>query len=140
MNDFVLPALFARVGPRLPQWPHALALCAALNAAQMLKLLPRDALAAFDGKTYGLTVTDAGIDIRFRHAGGRFAPVFGAAEPDVCFAATLATFARLTRRDEDPDTLFFSRKLVITGDTALGLQIKNLLDAVEWPAWLARWR
>lgn len=138
MNDFVLPTVLARIGPRLPQWPHALALCAALNAVQVLKLLPRDALAAFDGKTFGLTVTDAGIDIRFRHAGGRFAPVFGPAEPDVRFGATLATFVRLARRDEDPDTLFFNRKLAITGDTALGLQIKNLLDAVEWPAWNVR--
>jgi O2-independent ubiquinone biosynthesis accessory factor UbiT len=138
MNEFVLPAIFARVGPRLPQWPHALGMCAALNAAQVLKLLSRDALAAFEGKTFGISVTDAGIDIRFKHANGRFAPVFGQGEADVRFAATLVTFVRMARREEDPDTLFFNRKLAITGDTALGLQIKNLLDAVEWPAWMVK--
>lgn len=31
----------------------------------------------------------------------------------------------------DPDTLFFRRKLLIVGDTELGLQIKNLLDTIE---------
>ncbi|SNB73692.1 SCP-2 sterol transfer family protein [Kingella negevensis] len=35
-------------------------------------------------------------------------------------------------REEDPDTLFFNRKLQIEGDTELGLITKNLLDCVEW--------
>ena len=35
-------------------------------------------------------------------------------------------------REEDPDTLFFNRKLVIEGDTELGLVVKNLLDSVDW--------
>ena len=36
-------------------------------------------------------------------------------------------------REEDPDTLFFNRKLQIEGDTELGLITKNLLDSVDWP-------
>jgi predicted lipid carrier protein YhbT len=35
-------------------------------------------------------------------------------------------------REEDPDTLFFNRKLIIEGDTELGLIVKNLLDSVDW--------
>lgn len=31
----------------------------------------------------------------------------------------------------DPDTLFFRRKLLITGDTEIGLHLKNLLDTVR---------
>ena len=31
-------------------------------------------------------------------------------------------------REIDPDTLFFQRKLLMTGDTELGLEIKNFLD------------
>lgn len=31
----------------------------------------------------------------------------------------------------DPDTLFFQRRLVIEGDTELGLYVKNLMDAIE---------
>lgn len=33
---------------------------------------------------------------------------------------------------EDPDTLFFQRKLSIEGDTELGLEVKNLLLSVEF--------
>ena len=36
-----------------------------------------------------------------------------------------------TRR-EDPDTLFFNRRLCIEGDTATGVHVKNLLDALEY--------
>ena len=39
----------------------------------------------------------------------------------------------LARRLEDPDTLFFSRRLSMEGDTELGLLVKNTLDAIELP-------
>ncbi len=43
----------------------------------------------------------------------------------------------------DPDTLFFQRKLLITGDTEVALQLKNLLDTVPLaeriPAPLLTW-
>lgn len=32
---------------------------------------------------------------------------------------------------EDPDTLFFRRRLVIEGDTELGLGVKNFLDGLD---------
>ena len=35
-------------------------------------------------------------------------------------------------RQEDPDTLFFNRRLKIEGDTELGLVVKNLLDSIDW--------
>ena len=34
-------------------------------------------------------------------------------------------------RKEDPDTLFFQRRLSIEGDTELGLEVKNLMDSVD---------
>jgi hypothetical protein len=40
----------------------------------------------------------------------------------------------LTLRLEDPDTLFFNRRLLIEGDTDLGLRVKNMLDGVELEA------
>ena len=39
----------------------------------------------------------------------------------------------LARRQEDPDTLFFSRRLSMEGDTELGLLVKNTMDAIELP-------
>ena len=35
-------------------------------------------------------------------------------------------------RKEDPDTLFFQRRLSIEGDTELGLEVKNLMDNIEF--------
>lgn len=135
---FALPDWLARIGPRLPQWPHALALCAGLNGALALKLLQRDDLAILDNRHFSVQVSDAGIDCRFTYRNGRFLPRFGqATAPDVRFRGRLATFLKLASRQEDPDTLFFHRELVIEGDTELGLTIKNLLDAVEWPSWTA---
>lgn len=48
-------------------------------------------------------------------------------------------FLLLASRQEDPDTLFFRRRLVIEGDTELGLSIKNLIDSLDpdmLPAWV----
>jgi len=38
----------------------------------------------------------------------------------------------LASRREDADTLFFQRRLVLTGDTELGLTARNLLDQLPW--------
>ena len=53
------------------------------------------------------------------------------ASPATTFTATARDLARLALRLEDPDTLFFDRRLRIEGDTDLGLRIKNMLDAVD---------
>lgn len=48
-------------------------------------------------------------------------------------------FLLLASRQEDPDTLFFRRRLVIEGDTELGLAIKNLIDSLDpdmLPSWM----
>ena len=38
----------------------------------------------------------------------------------------------LASRLEDADTLFFQRRLEVTGDTELGLTARNLLDRLPW--------
>jgi predicted lipid carrier protein YhbT len=55
-------------------------------------------------------------------------PAFG--RPDVTIRASFGDYLALALRREDPDTLFFTRRLVIEGDTGLGLEIKNALDAL----------
>lgn len=50
---------------------------------------------------------------------------------DVEFQGSSKAFLHLASRQEDPDTLFFQRSLMIEGDTELGLGIKNLLDSLE---------
>ncbi|GAA5139984.1 ubiquinone anaerobic biosynthesis accessory factor UbiT [Thalassotalea piscium] len=50
---------------------------------------------------------------------------------DVTFEADSVSLLKLFGQTVDPDTLFFQRKLLITGDTELGLEIKNFLDDVD---------
>jgi predicted lipid carrier protein YhbT len=50
---------------------------------------------------------------------------------DLAIGAAAHDFLLLARRQEDPDTLFFSRRLALEGDTELGLLVKNTLDALD---------
>ena len=132
--SFTLPSFIARVGGRLPQWPHAVALTTGLNAIVKMKLLPDDSLALLEGKNFLIDVLDTGGRAAFTFRDGLFRPLFTAPEtPDLAFRANLSAFLQLAARQEDPDTLFFNRTLSIEGDTELGLIVKNMLDAMEWP-------
>ncbi|CAB1258472.1 SCP2 domain-containing protein [Vibrio cholerae] len=50
---------------------------------------------------------------------------------DVSFSGNLNDLVLIAGRKEDPDTLFFQRRLSIEGDTELGLEVKNLMDSVD---------
>lgn len=52
-------------------------------------------------------------------------------QEDVSFSGDANDLILIAARKQDPDTLFFQRRLVIEGDTELGLYVKNLMDAVE---------
>jgi len=139
MSDFTipkfrLPGFVASVGQKLPQWPHGLALVTGLNAALKMKLLPESELTALEDKLFRVQVLDTGGTAHFTYRNGFFRPVFQPErEPDLAFAANLSAYLQLLARQEDPDTLFFNRELEITGNTELGLIVKNMLDAVDWP-------
>jgi predicted lipid carrier protein YhbT len=124
-----LPQPLAALVARLPQWPPSAALAAGLNVL-LLPLLGRDARATLRGRVVAIQVADGGLDCRLRLVSIGFVPARGQA--DVVIRATACDYWRLARREEDPDTLFFARRLVIEGDTELGLAVKNALDAVEW--------
>jgi O2-independent ubiquinone biosynthesis accessory factor UbiT len=131
---FRLPTFVASLGHKLPQWPHALALVAGLNAALKMKLLPESELELLEDKLFRVRINDTGGEASYTYRNGMFRPVFRPTrEPDLAFAANLSAYLQLLARQEDPDTLFFNRELEITGDTELGLVVKNMLDAVEWP-------
>ena len=131
---FALPSLVARIGARLPQWPHSVNLALALNAARKLGVLPEETLQLLEGRYFRVTVLDTGMELDFTYNTGAFRPVFvSPGKPDLHFTARLSAFLQLVSRQEDPDTLFFNRTLTVEGDTELGLRVKNMLDALEWP-------
>ncbi|MGL5948533.1 MAG: ubiquinone anaerobic biosynthesis accessory factor UbiT [Aeromonas sp.] len=62
------------------------------------------------------------------------APSPNAPKADVVFSGEVNDFILIAARKEDPDALFFQRRLLITGDTELGLELKNLLDSLDLSA------
>ena len=59
-------------------------------------------------------------------------------KPDLTLSARTRDYLALALREEDADTLFFSRRLRMEGETDLGLLVKNTLDAVDWDAFRER--
>lgn len=89
----------------------------------------RSALEPLRGKVLRLEIAGLRAGPQFTFAGNCLVPVpFGAA--DVTIRAGLRDYLALALRREDPDSLFFARRLVIEGDTALGLTVKNALDSL----------
>ncbi len=136
--DITVPAPLARVISRLPVAPPSWALAQMLNQLRRRGVLPTD-MSLLAGRHYEIEVRDLGLRLRFTASERGFSAA-AAGAPDLRLSATLADFARMMLREEDPDTLFFHRRLVIEGDTELGLVVKNLLDSVDWSRTpLARW-
>lgn len=116
----------------LPQLPHSLAMSVILSAFLRNPFDPHDARQVL-GKVICLDVRDAGIRIKLRIGPRGFAPVPDAVAPHATITAGLREFLLLALRKEDPDTLFFDRRLCIEGDTDLGLIVKNSLDRANPP-------
>jgi len=95
-------------------------------------------LSELDGKSVCIHIKDALSRIYFRIEGGRLHPA-APGRTDVRISGTVEDFWRLALRAEDPDTLFFSRRLSIEGDTETGVHVKNLLDALDYD-WAAHFR
>ncbi len=89
-------------------------------------------LAPIEGRCVCLAISDTGNRWRFRVRAGRLFPQPAGEASDVSIRGALADFLLLATRGEDPDTLFFARRLSLEGDTETGLFIKNQLDALEF--------
>jgi len=130
---FTLPPIVAHCVGRLPQWPPAALLAAALSLA-LGRLVDVEQLIPLRDRRLELRVSDAGLRLRLSFNGRRFVPVFDTHPADVTIGASAFDFLLLARRQADPDSLFFSRRLVMEGDTELGLLVKNTLDAIDFAA------
>ena len=125
-----IPEPVRRLLSRLPQYPASAVFAAALTLG-LGATFGASAHPELAGKLIRLRITDAGVTFTFRVTPRGFAPS-GAANPDLTLAAAAEDFLALALRREDPDTLFFSRRLMMEGDTELGLLGKNTLDALEF--------
>lgn len=131
--DFRIPPALARVAARLPQQVPAQMLVTALNLA-LDRILPRADLQPLCAHHLQMQVSDAGLTLDFTLTEKGFARIRRSGKPDLIISASTRDYLALALREEDPDSLFFSRRLRMEGDTDLGLLVKNTLDAVDWEA------
>lgn len=87
-----------------------------------------EALAPLRGKVLRLELKELGTGPQLTLIGPFLLPAFGRA--DVTIRAKIEDYVALALRREDPDSLFFSRRIVVEGDTETGLALKNALDAL----------
>jgi len=72
-------------------------------------------------KCFYLHIKDKTMKVKVHHPGS----------PDVVMKGEFSTLLGLLMNRVDPDTVFFSRKLEISGNTATALCFKNILDSME---------
>lgn len=131
-QPFLLPLPLGNLLSHLPAYPGSMLLVTTLNLALAQHLAP-DVTQMLAGKKLRLRVTDAQWTFDFAWRNSRFSPCMNKDMADLTISASAHDFILLARRQEDPDTLFFSRRLSMEGDTELGLLVKNTLDAIELP-------
>lgn len=93
------------------------------------------ALAAGDldflrGRRLGIDVTD--LDLHWVIGVEDERLVHATAPAEASVRGTATDLLLLAGRLEDADTLFFQRRLDLTGDTELGLAARNVLDGLRW--------
>nr|WP_202560593.1 SCP2 domain-containing protein [Klebsiella quasipneumoniae] len=97
---------------------------------QFRQVLAEGELEFLEGRWLSIHVRDIGLLWYTSVVDGRLV-VSQQADADVSFSADASDLLMIAARKQDPDTLFFQRRLVIEGDTELGLYVKNLMDAIE---------
>jgi predicted lipid carrier protein YhbT len=130
--SLLLPAPVGALLSRLPGYPGSLLLATALNTV-LAPRLPADTLHYLQNRRLRIHVRDARLTFDLMWSGQRFVPGRWGEQTDLTIAAAAHDFLKLARRQEDPDTLFFDRRLSMEGDTELGLVVKNALDGLELP-------
>ncbi len=110
----------------------------AMAAAVMLKKVVADnpafaeKLGALDSKLFWFEATDIkkGFFLRIDENNIKV-ELHSVNEPDVTMKGEVVVLVDLFLGRVDPDTVFFSRRLEITGDTSVAIHFKNILAALD---------
>lgn len=129
-----LPALLALPLAWVPGLIHSTVLSTALNTLFAARIREGEFEFLRD-RVLAIQVRDAKVEYRFRFTVPTgFVAVRSASKSDLIISGAIYDFLALVTRREDSDTLFFHRRVVMEGDTALGLELKNLLDGMDLEA------
>lgn len=130
LRGFPPPARWAPVLRLVPAGVQA-RLLEAVFTRVLGAALAQGALDPLEGRRIGIEVVDLGLRwvlrVRSRHL-----QVSGDGLAEATVRGAAVDLMLLASRREDADTLFFQRRLVLTGDVELGLTARNLLDQLPW--------
>jgi len=126
----VFPALLSLPLKIVPAFIYNKALVASLNKI-FQQDLKQGELDFMQGKILHICVDDADIEFRFTINNNRLIVADKNLHADLILNGMVYDYLLLASRTEDTDTLFFSRRLHMQGDTELGLYVKNFLDGMD---------
>jgi len=125
-----LPSIASRPLAWVPIAIKAKAITSAMNTMFAAPLAAGE-LEFLAQRVVNINVSDAELKFSVRLEQDRFCADKEVPEADLSIEGTVYTFLLLATRKEDADTLFFRRQLKTSGDTELGLYVKNFLDGLE---------
>ena len=114
-----------------PLWIEAIGMGAVMGAIVDSNKRFKERLKEVDDKTFLFEAVDLNKKFYLRIKDGdiKIIPHL-AKEPDVVMKGETKVFFGLLLGKEDPDTVFFSRRLEISGDTAAAIHFKNILNSM----------
>ncbi|HHL39808.1 MAG TPA: SCP2 sterol-binding domain-containing protein [Deltaproteobacteria bacterium] len=126
LMELAAPAL--RAAPRCAE---AVAVGAALSLVLERNPSLRQRLGELAGKVFFFSAKDIKKDFYLVvTADGVAVRLHCARKPDVTMRGDVKVLLGLVLGAEDPDTVFFSRRLEISGDTAAAIHLKNILASL----------
>lgn len=113
--------------------PQPLQLLATQKLANQIlrEQLQEGELDFLEGLILRIRIRDLGYDWGISKLGQQLVFIQGSDSAEGSISGNSGEFLLLASRREDADTLFFQRRLVIEGNTELGLQVKNLIDSID---------
>ena len=93
--------------------------------------IEHDELHMLEGRRVLLDITDLKLQFMIGVENGKPGLVKDLQLPDVSIRGNLEEFVLLAANREDPDTQFFQRRILVEGDTELGLEVKNLIYSLD---------
>ncbi len=134
-NKPVLPAYLSKPFSFIPSKLHSNILSQFLNKLLISEINEGDLDFLLDKKLC-IKINDANIKYYItlkisKSKTRKISPSSFSTQNDIEISASIYDFLQLAARQQDPDTLVFQRRLIMQGNTELGLEIKNFLDGLD---------
>ncbi|CAK0774085.1 Ubiquinone biosynthesis accessory factor UbiT [Gammaproteobacteria bacterium] len=125
----LFPSLLAAPLGLIPTVVHSAALAFALNRV-FARQIREGEMGFLRGRIVAIEVRDARLNFRLTLSDGQLIAA-DRGTPDLVIGGSVYDLLLLATGREDPDTLFFQRRLSLDGDTELGLYVKNFLNGQD---------